>query len=108
MQEKVGWGWAASQYIKNNWIKYRLTQEGFDGLWWGQGGKCAGCLEELAHPHWKELKTGLKPEVDHNHEDGKVRGLLCHSCNNFLGKIREDKARLLRLEAYLRRNEELP
>lgn len=25
--------------------------------------------------------------VDHNHTTGKIRGILCHSCNVIIGKI---------------------
>ena len=46
-----------------------------------QNGKCAICLSRFS----KELKA----EIDHSHETGKTRGLLCHRCNS---KLKEDNA----------------
>jgi len=39
--------------------------------------------------------------VDHNHETGEVRGLLCNSCNTSLGRMGDDPQRLLRAAQYL-------
>jgi len=47
-----------------------------------QQGKCAVCNR----PFSDETK-GMKPHVDHNHETGKVRGLLCGPCNTVEGFI---------------------
>ncbi len=42
-----------------------------------------------------------KLDVDHNHDTGKVRGILCRSCNLALGMFKDDK-RLVRIAlAYL-------
>lgn len=38
--------------------------------------------------------------VDHDHDTGVVRGILCHNCNTSLGKLRESTAKLLALAAY--------
>jgi hypothetical protein len=45
-------------------------------------------------------------EIDHCHLTGRVRGLLCRTCNLLLGLIRDDPSRLEeivpRIRAYLR------
>lgn len=57
---------------------YGLEQEIFDNLIVDQNGLCAIC------------KTNECVYVDHNHETGKVRGLLCPSCNTAIGLLKED------------------
>jgi protein-arginine kinase activator protein McsA len=52
---------------------YGFTREQWEILWNKQQGKCAICGKESA----------LK--VDHCHKTGKVRGLLCQTCNATLG-----------------------
>lgn len=107
----VSWGYAiGGQWQSNQWTKYKLNTQGWRALWDRQGGKCAGCLGEFAHPLEARQAQGLKPEVDHRHVEGRscetedVRGLLCRSCNDFLGKIQDDRARLERLIAYLKQH----
>jgi len=105
----VPWGWAGgpgSQYIKNIWMSYKLTLEQFNVLWSMQDAKCAGCLSAFAHPTQRSNQLGVRPEVDHDHITMQVRGLLCRRCNDFLGKVRDNKETLKRLEEYLRRNGE--
>lgn len=41
--------------------------------------------------------------VDHDHETGAVRGVLCHSCNIALGMVEDSTARLRALAGYLER-----
>lgn len=54
---------------------YGLTPEQYDALLRRQDGKCAICR---ARPKSKRLA------VDHNHDTGEVRGLLCSRCNHDL------------------------
>ena len=41
--------------------------------------------------------------IDHDHESGMVRGLLCHSCNTALGLLNEDPERMSALITYIKR-----
>lgn len=74
---------------------YGLSREQLDRLFQAQGGRCAMCSEpgELTPEGLKVLV------IDHDHESGEVRGLLCARCNNVLGGY--ELARRLNAEAYL-------
>ncbi|MFE9767035.1 endonuclease VII domain-containing protein [Streptomyces sp. NPDC005808] len=39
--------------------------------------------------------------IDHEHSSGRVRGVLCHSCNLALGHFKDDPERLARAVSYL-------
>jgi hypothetical protein len=41
--------------------------------------------------------------IDHDHETGKFRGLLCSNCNTTLGLCKDDPERLRELAAYVER-----
>jgi hypothetical protein len=41
--------------------------------------------------------------VDHCHETGKIRGLLCHSCNTGIGKLGDNLEGLQKAVSYLER-----
>lgn len=64
----------------------------YDQLLAKQGGKCAICGEEA---------NGNRLAVDHNHETGEIRGLLCHQCNTGLGSFRDNPQLLKQAIAYL-------
>jgi len=61
-----------------------------------QGNKCKICSGRL--------KPGRGMNIDHCHETGKVRGLLCPSCNKGLGDFRDSALSLKRARAYLEKN----
>jgi hypothetical protein len=70
-QSEYGKVWRAS----NPGHKYGLSNADYEVLFQRQGGKCALCKETA------------RLEVDHDHETGRVRGLLCHSCNVSIERV---------------------
>jgi hypothetical protein len=72
---------------------YNITPEEYDALFQKQGGVCAICGQpETAMD--KRLGRQRNLHVDHDHETGKVRALLCSNCNQGLGHFK-DSLRLL-------------
>jgi len=61
---------------------YGITIEEYNELLFKQNGCCAIC-----GVHHLELNRSLY--VDHNHETGEVRGLLCLHCNSTLGYAKD-------------------
>jgi hypothetical protein len=59
--------------------KYGITAEDYSYMLEQQQGGCAICFQE--NP------TGNRLAVDHNHDTGEVRGLLCSRCNTGLGQF---------------------
>lgn len=75
---------------KNNLVrKYGLTQKEYDYLFQLQDGLCGICGSPASNERYGVLN------VDHNHVTGKIRGLLCNSCNRGLGQLK-DNVELLR------------
>lgn len=63
--------------------KYGLSLEQYNALLIAQDNKCALCsATEVGNSQWP---TGHF-YVDHCHETGKVRGLVCHKCNTAVGQ----------------------
>lgn len=80
--------------------RYGLTVEQYEAMVESQGGACAACRkpEREVDPRTQCPK---RLAVDHCHETGAVRGLLCSRCNTTLGRCDEDPAVLRALAAYL-------
>lgn len=76
--------------------KYGITPEEFDALLDVQGGRCAICGSDIPK------HNGGRFVVDHDHETGAVRGLLCGPCNSGLGSFGDDPERLTKAVDYLR------
>ena len=69
---------------------YGLTEGGFNRLLTEQGGCCAICR-----------CVPKKYFVDHCHDTGKVRGLLCPGCNTALGQLNDDPTLVRRALEYI-------
>jgi hypothetical protein len=74
--------------------KYGISSAAYEELHALQGGRCAICGID-------ESKTRKKLSVDHDHETGAVRKLLCHNCNVILGLAHESAALLKRCADYI-------
>ena len=73
---------------------YGLTLEDYARMWVFQGGRCKICGQEPAK--YGDL------HVDHDHRTGKVRGLLCRTCNWMLGSARDKPDTLIAGAKYLK------
>lgn len=74
--------------------KYGITSEQWDQMFSDQGGLCAICQRP-------EEEGVSRLHVDHCHDSGKVRALLCHSCNTGIGHFRDDPEILQNAAAYV-------
>jgi len=72
---------------------YGLTLKQYDQMFEDQNGVCAICggINE----------NGKRLYIDHNHETKKVRSLLCHVCNVYVGMV-ENKRLIKRINKYLK------
>lgn len=74
---------------------YGIELEEVDAMEREQGGVCAICRQTC------NVRRSLA--VDHDHQTGKVRGLLCQKCNRGLGLFNDDPGRLAAAIDYLKR-----
>jgi hypothetical protein len=74
---------------------YGLEATVYDQMYESQRGLCAIC--------GKPPRSGRILNVDHDHDTGLVRGLLCHGCNWHLGALGDNLDAIERVAAYLRR-----
>ena len=88
---------AAKQYPAHIRRRYGLTVEELATIREKQDDRCALCRRE-----GKITTRRNKLFVDHNHATGRVRGLLCLSCNQALGVLGDSVERLDRVVRYLR------
>lgn len=77
-------------------LSYGLTVEGYDALLGGQNFACAICVRPAA-------AEGKRLAVDHDHETGQVRGLLCAKCNRGIGLFNDSPVTLNAAAGYLNR-----
>lgn len=73
--------------------KYGITLDDYDAMLGQQEGRCAICFT---------LPMPDSPlYVDHCHDTGQVRGLLCQGCNSGIGQLGDDQNRLRSAIRYL-------
>lgn len=81
--------------------KYGLSIEDYTSMLAEQDGTCAICRQPESSAARKDTGQVRRLAVDHDHETGAVRGLLCSSCNSTLGNAKENPKRLRGCADYL-------
>lgn len=66
-----------------------------------QGGVCAIC-QSPENGRYAHLS------VDHNHDTGKIRGLLCNNCNRGIGLLKDDPKILEQAKEYIEKSIDIP
>jgi hypothetical protein len=69
----------AKYYLKKT---YNLTPEQLEIMVQAQQGVCAICKQPE--------RQNTRLSIDHNHQTGKIRGLLCRNCNAALGAFKDN------------------
>ena len=72
--------------------KFGITDKDYKIMFQNQKGKCAICKNTCS-------------VIDHCHNTGKIRGLLCQRCNMGLGYFQDDKELLLKANKYIKNHE---
>ena len=93
--------WKSKDYHKHkdkyhgyNVKRYGLSVEQYNKMYVEQDGKCYICKET----------DSRKLAVDHNHQTGENRKLLCIRCNTALGLLREDTTIMKSLISYVEKH----
>lgn len=73
--------------------KYDLSYGRYLGMLADQNDSCAICS--------RPFSDTMTPYVDHDHDTGQVRGLLCSNCNTGLGMLQDSIRVLIAAAKYL-------
>ncbi len=79
----------------------KMNNEEYISLLNQQDYRCAVCGRELAEDKSKMNGNNVVAHVDHVHKTGKVRGLLCGSCNRAAGLLMDSASRAEKMAVYL-------
>ena len=93
----------------DRWKNYGITQEEWEQLLAKHDHRCAICRQlpsERCNPKSRGQYRSL--HVDHDHETGAVRGLLCGFCNLTIGHLEKNKHYIERMISYMREHGSLP
>lgn len=95
--ERRAAGYNRYESEQTHYLKYRygITLEDYDRMLLEQDGKCAVCGTT-------DTRNGKgRFDIDHNHETGQVRGLLCGKCNRGIGMLDDSIDRVTQVLSYL-------
>ena len=82
---------------------YGISENEYNAMLLNQNNSCLLCRTEFS-----DTWGANAPVVDHCHNTGKVRGILCNECNRGLGYFHDNIKALENAVDYLRSNNALP
>lgn len=88
-KRKISYRWNRIKRI------YNISKEQYYKMLEDQDSKCLICGADLFEKNC---------HIDHNHKNGKVRGLLCSRCNQAIGLLNEDMEILKKAYEYIKKN----
>lgn len=94
-----------TEYRKAIWLSqnYGITLEEYNAILLSQNNVCAICGKvNIFNSKFTNKRMSLS--VDHNHETGKIRGILCNNCNRAMGLFGDDTEILYKAINYLNIN----
>ena len=80
------------RYLEKN---FGINIKDYEQMLVSQEYRCAICGK-----HQSELEKAF--DIDHNHNTGKVRGLLCNQCNQALGLLKDSSELFVKALKYLK------
>ena len=89
------------QRVTNLKKNFGLSAKDYDLMLEKQNGVCAICNNPETFVHFRTKKLA-NLAVDHCHKTGKVRKLLCKSCNTVLGLFKDNESLVLSALNYLK------
>jgi len=89
---------------RNLLSRFGITIEEYEEMFKQQGSKCAICgtKENQLTGH----NAGYSFSVDHCHDTGKVRGILCSNCNRGIGLLGDKASSVYKAFKYLDKHKE--
>ena len=70
------------KYLSHIKHTFGLTKEEIEIMYSAQNGQCVIC--------GYYFKSQAEVHIDHSHESGEIRGLLCSKCNHAIGLLQDD------------------
>lgn len=106
---KTRWNHENREYRAEHYLrtKYGISSADFQAMLEAQGNRCA-LNPAHAEPEEYKAKVGRRGgfwHVDHDHVTGKVRGILCRTCNTALGALGDNIAGVTLALNYLLKHE---
>lgn len=84
--------------------KYGITLVDYNKLFEAQGGVCALCKKGETTKRMKKGEGRERLAVDHCHDTGRVRGLLCFKCNTAIGSLGDTEEDAQKVVEYLNKS----